>query len=479
MINSVFHTLNRTFNNTRFKLSFWNTAFFFVLLLLLITYLVIYFRADQYKDSLDFLLHEAEEVAAFVAEAGTEADRLEKVLLDEVIESQQFKMRYSIIDSSKKVLSGEDTPIFLTAYEKVQTAGVLTEDRSKILKLNENGRKQWAAAAKAVQPDGTPAWVFLLSGMDFIDENLLEYKKKILWIVPVLFVLSMTAGWVLSGIALGPVQGLTRHMEAISVTSLKERVKVKGTGDEIDRLAATFNHLMQRIDDAYGRISQFTSDAAHEIKTPITIIRNEMEVALTRNRTEREYRELLESSLEEMERLSVLVDKMLMLARTDSRAAAKEEVPLRKLLEDVKDFFEPACEPNSITIEVEAPEEIVLLADGDLLRQLFYNLIDNAVRYNRQGGNIKVTLTRDETQALVTVADTGPGVAPEHQEKIFDRFYRVDASRSSVVPGHGLGLAICRAAVKAHGGSLTLRSFPGKGSEFTVFLPLPTALKIN
>jgi len=224
---------------------------------------------------------------------------------------------------------------------------------------------------------------------------------------------------------------------------------------------------------AHEKQKQFVSDASHELRTPISIMTGEIDVALNKERPVKEYQHILKSNKEELKRLTLLVENLLFLAREDQNSNAKltESVDMTDLLSTLIVRFKPIYTKKHLAIHFQPGEEnIVIKGNMSLLRQLFFNLFDNAIKYTDKG-EIRVTLSQEDKYAKVVIKDTGIGISQEHQAQLFDRFYRVDSARSGT-KGYGLGLSICHAVVKRHNGSITLASTPHKGSTFTVLLPI-------
>jgi heavy metal sensor kinase len=256
---------------------------------------------------------------------------------------------------------------------------------------------------------------------------------------------------------------------------LHERLFIPAQDDELARLAITFNELLDRLETAYNSQQRLIADASHELRTPLTVLRGEIEVALRRERTAGEYRDVLQSAREEIERLSRLAENLLALARVDAGegVAAREPVELAALCHEVVLKLAPVAQGSGIAVSVEASQTVEIPGDRVALEQVFANLVENAIRYSPRGESVTVRIASEAGEACVTVSDTGPGIPAEHLPHLCERFYRVDKARSREHGGAGLGLAIVKTFVEAHGGRLDIRSAVGSGSAFTVFLPLP------
>lgn len=279
-------------------------------------------------------------------------------------------------------------------------------------------------------------------------------------------------GYWLASVALRPIDRMTVTAAEINAQNLSLRLPRSGTNDEVGRLAETMNHLLARLEQAIEEQRRFTADASHELRTPLAILQAELDVAL-RSGGDPQHLAMLTSVREEVGQMSRLVDDLLTLARADQGASqlTLASLDLAELVGEVADRFTAQAVAAGIEIVVEMPE-IAMVADSIRLRQLLLNLVANALAYTPRGGVVTLSGRVEERTAVLEVTDTGIGIPPEALEHIFDRFFRVDHARSRAVDGSGLGLAICRWAVAAHGGTIAASSTEGRGSRFTVRLPL-------
>jgi heavy metal sensor kinase len=306
-------------------------------------------------------------------------------------------------------------------------------------------------------------------------QSLLEQFFGFLIILgPSVLLLSMIGGWFLARASLHPVDEITRTAQAITASNLSRRLPPAKTNDEIGRLSETLNDMISRLESSFEKIRQFTADASHELRTPLTILTGELELALRTRKTPQEYQDVLSSALQEVLRLSHVVESLLLLSRSDMSQVQLHMEPtnLTETLADLADAATILGTQKDIYITFRHSEEMVIMADHAKLYQMFLNLVDNAVKYTPEGGMISITIHRDGAFAEVRVRDTGIGISPEHRIKIFDRFYRVDKARSRELGGAGLGLSIVQWIVQIHGGTIAVESEPGQGSTFIVRLPL-------
>jgi len=292
--------------------------------------------------------------------------------------------------------------------------------------------------------------------------------------LPVALIVSLAGGWFLAGRALRPVRSITEAAQRITAEDLSQRLTAPTSHDEIGRLAETFNEMIGRLEASFRQVRQFTSDASHELRTPLTVLKGETELALRRPRSSEDYRLVLESGLEEIDRMGRIVDELLFLSRADLGEIRMESKPVRldQLLEDVKRQAEVLGQEHEIQIKTGPLEPVTVAGDEMRLHELVLNLVDNAIKYSKKGGTIEMRVVVSGRTARLSVVDAGIGIPPEEQPKIFNRFYRTDAARVHAKKGTGLGLAICKWIVEAHHGSIEVQSNPDKGSTFTVVLPL-------
>jgi heavy metal sensor kinase len=298
-----------------------------------------------------------------------------------------------------------------------------------------------------------------------------------MWIEVLLLSLLVLAAGGLSGRwlarkALVPLSRLADRSQRITAEQLHERLPVEGASVELDQLAAAFNDTFARLEGSFGTLKRFTADVSHELRTPLTALRTVGEVGLRGSHDAEGYREVIGSMLEEVDRLTRLTDELLTLARADAGEARlrKEPIDLGALSREVAGHLSVLAEEKEQTLEVEAGAPVVASGDRTVLRQTLVNLVVNAIKYSPDHTRIRLRAGRRDDAAFVEVADEGQGIAPEHREHVFERFYRVDKSRSREMGGTGLGLALVKWAAEAHGGHVELETEVGRGSTFRVVL---------
>jgi heavy metal sensor kinase len=305
-----------------------------------------------------------------------------------------------------------------------------------------------------------------------IDEPLAGLLVALTLVSPVVLLFAVAGGYLLAGRALRPVATITDLAARIGAGDLHSRLNLDLPDDELGRLARTFDAMLARIDDAFERQRRFTDDAAHELRTPLSLMRSQVDLTLARPRSSGEYREALQAFDGDIVRMTALIGTLLTLARSDGGKLAAERAPfdLADTVRLVLEQYAPLAEGAGITLRDEtAPAPLV--ADEDLLMQLLINLVDNALAHTSSGGTVVAGCRSADGRIHLWVSDTGEGIAPEHQARVFDRFYRIDAARSRDRGGTGLGLAICKAIAEAHGGTIGLTSRPGSGTHVELVLP--------
>jgi len=304
-------------------------------------------------------------------------------------------------------------------------------------------------------------------------EALARYLTTLLALVPVAVGLAAGGGAVIAGRALRPVREMSRSARQITAEDLGRRLERRGADDEIDHLADTLNTMLGGLEAAFAQARRFSADAAHELRTPLTALKGELEVALRAARSPEEYRRVLHSNLEEVEHLIRLVEDLLLFSRSAAALGPpRERVELEPLVLEVLEAGARRAQGVGVTVRADALEPAVVLGEAGALRRALGNLVDNAVKYTPAGGKVELSLLVAEGQARIVVRDTGIGIDPADAARIFDPFVRLDAARGRDASGAGLGLALVRAIVLAHGGTITVDSTPEAGSRFTVSLPL-------
>ncbi len=316
------------------------------------------------------------------------------------------------------------------------------------------------------------AWVRAVRSLNPVKETLDILKMMILFAVPAGIVIAVVGALFLAKKSLAPIDHITRTAEAIGRGDLTQRLNLPEVKDEVGRLVKVFDDMLEKLESSFKRERQFTSDASHELRTPIAVISAQSEEALAGNRTVSEYREALQIILKESRKMGVMVAQLLNLTRGDENKYRMEieDIDIGIIAEEVVDEMRSIAEKNGVRLVFQGDRSIKMRVDQTLITRLFINLIDNGIKYNSEHGLVTVGLHREGECAKITVEDSGAGIPLEHLDHIFDRFYRIDDARSG--DGTGLGLSIVKWIVDAHKGCVEVQSTPGKGSIFTVLLPI-------
>lgn len=309
------------------------------------------------------------------------------------------------------------------------------------------------------------------------EERLRAQLREILVVLvlglPLVVVLAGLGGYMLARRALRPIDHLASEARRITAERLHERLSVPNQHDEIGRLAAVVNDTFARLESSFDQLRRFTADASHELRTPLSVIRGIGESGLGKTRTAAEYKEAIGSMLEEVDRLTTLVDTLLRLSHADAGTVRVSRAPfdLGQLTRDIASSLGILAEERNQRLKVDVTDGVCVTADRLVLREAITNVVDNAIKYSAQASTIDIRVRADGGDAILTVADQGPGIAPEHRERIFDRFFRLDEARSRDSGGAGLGLAIAKWAVNVNGGHIMVDNGANGGSVFRIVLP--------
>jgi heavy metal sensor kinase len=310
--------------------------------------------------------------------------------------------------------------------------------------------------------------------LDPMDGALRRYRTLLLLWVPAGLLIGGAAAWWMAGFSLLPLLRLAEAAHQIDLKTLERRLPVRGVDDELDKVALAFNEALGRLEHAVGEMRQFSAALAHELRTPLAALRGEIELSLRAAGTSQVLEKTLASQIEEIDRLTKLIDHILTLARAESGQIRLQFAPVdvSQLAASLAEQLEPLAEARSIDMKCEASGEVVVDADSGWLQRLLLNLLDNALKFTNPNGRIVIRVSREGDAARIDVQDTGIGLSPDDAGRVFERFFRADPARSSSVEGAGLGLSLVQWIAEQHGGQVTVDSRPGAGSTFSVILPL-------
>ncbi|MDD5209343.1 MAG: heavy metal sensor histidine kinase [Elusimicrobiales bacterium] len=484
------------FNSVRFRITLWYAAALAVTLALFSV--VVYNNLERSLDeNLDQLLAVRAEGVADALEAYLETERIEVgrysasaakggaffKIAPELVrlhteDPKQAAVELRILDASGAELENSrgsaGAPELPDRTLKDALKGNAVYDT---IKISQGEGPEATYRSYATPASGTGGAVYIVQAYRSTYHTQFALKKlrvMMAAMVPLIVLLTGAFGMFFARVALRPVANMARTLRQITAENLSLRIKPPETRDEIRELADLFNAMLARLEDSFLSERRFIQDVSHELKTPLTILKGELEVALKKARSVGEYTAVLQSNLEETEKMSKIVGDLLTLARFDNREVRLERsrVNLKTLLGGAAGSLSGLAEKSGASIELSrAADSIEVEADQGQLGRLFLNLLDNALKYGGPGGKIKVNISMEAGRPAVSVSDSGPGIPAGDLPHIFKRFYRADSSRSS--SGFGLGLAIAKSIADAHGAEIKAESPPGQGSTFTVIFPPP------
>jgi heavy metal sensor kinase len=322
-------------------------------------------------------------------------------------------------------------------------------------------------------PDGRPYLLQVGVPLRAMDETLARYRDLLLWRGPIGLLLAVAASWWLSKFALLPLTRVAAAVRTIDVRSLERRLPVRGAGDELDEVAEAFNATLARLESAVADMRQFGAAMAHELRTPLAALRGEIELSLRRSGRDPAEQATLASQIEELDRLARLIDQILMLARAESGQIRLTFAPVDvgELAASLVEQLEPVAQARTIDLRCERNGTVLVNGDAGWLQRLLLNLLDNAIKFTREGGKVVLKVSQEAGRARIDVRDTGIGMPPEVTPHVFERFFQADPARSSGTDGAGVGLSLVKWIVDRHEGTIAVQSRVGEGSTFTVRLP--------
>lgn len=462
------------FDSVRVRLTLWYGG---VLALSLIAFaLVIYYAAgnifhERQDESLRSTAHTV--ASAYVEELG-ETQSL-SIAGEVVLAEITFPNRYvQLADNTGKPVASSTnlsgaavtipSPVLADARARGFSHATIDGLRIAVVPLSSDQSLGYAAVAEPVS---------------VVEDSLSELRRDLFAGVLLVLLLASGGGYFLARKSLAPIASMNSQTQRISAENLSARLDVTNSRDELGRLATTINDLLARLESSFNEQQRFIADASHELRTPLAVLRGETEVALGKTRTIEEYQQSLWLIQDEAERLSRIVEDLFILARQpiNTRAAFnKERLSLNDAVKDCARAAQVLAIRKGIRLNLENDfPSIALNGDEELIKRMLLNLLDNAVKYTPEGGEISLALARQNGNAEIVVCDTGMGIPAADQPRVFDRFFRVDKARARALGGAGLGLSIAQWIVEVHGGEISVASVPGEGSTFTVLLPLKSA----
>ena len=334
------------------------------------------------------------------------------------------------------------------------------------------------AAANAINQGA----LSIVLDVDAIERSILFDALGILLVV---IVAGSCVAYFLIGHYTKPVQQLSAHMKEISPNTLSDSIEIEGGGEEIQELVKSFNQMTEQLDEAFAMQRRFSASAAHELRTPIAVLRTKLDVFKKKKREQHEYDELVTTMETYIDRLSSIITDLLEFAET-SELGETEDVSLDSVIKTVVDDLESVAQNNRVNVQIDEQsmaqseaQTFIVKGNTNLLYRAIYNLVENAIRYNHKEGSVNITFETEDQECLVTIADTGVGIAPEQRELVFEPFYRVNKSRSREFGGAGIGLSLVKTILKRHGASITVSENTPQGSVFTIRIPLVNSIDFD
>ena len=331
------------------------------------------------------------------------------------------------------------------------------------------------AAANAINQGA----LSIVLDVDAIERSILFDALGILLVV---IVAGSCVAYFLIGHYTKPVQQLSAHMKEISPNTLSDSIEIEGGGEEIQELVKSFNQMTEQLDEAFAMQRRFSASAAHELRTPIAVLRTKLDVFKKKKRKQSEYDELVDTMETYIDRLSAIIANLLELTET-SELGEVEDVSLDAVITTVVDDLESVAQNNMVNVQIDEQsmtqseaQTFIVKGNTNLLYRALYNLVENAIRYNNEEGSVNITLETRGQEGVIIIADTGVGIAPEQRELVFEPFYRVNKSRSREFGGAGIGLSLVKTILKRHGASITVSENSPQGSVFTIRIPLVDAV---
>jgi heavy metal sensor kinase len=456
----------------RARLTLWYLVFF-SLLFVFFSVFVYNVAARALQRRLDeSLLVQANTAAALLADEFAEMKGDAAVASSEVLANLRLNGSAVVFLSGGRVL-GSSAPVSQDELADIVRRAAANTSSHQIVDVPYFGPNGAHAAVVPIMLGGKEYLAVSVQPLDEIAADLAVLRRVQLLALPLVIGLAGIGGYWLTRRNLAPLASMTEQARSITHSNLETRLDAGAAAEELATLSASFNELLSRLDQSFDHMRRFVADASHELRTPISIIRGEADVALSHDRSAAEYKQALALVLDESRRLSRLVDDLLNLARADAgRVKLRvEEFYLNDLLAECCRSANTLAGARGVTLECPAHDDVAFRGDEELVRRMVMNLIDNAIRYTPAGGRVSATLESRGGDVAIRITDTGTGIAPEVAAHVFERFYRGDKARSRQDGGFGLGLAIVKWIAESHKGAVELASMPGVGSTFTVTLP--------
>ena len=457
------------------RLALWYTGATFVLVAVAtgLLYWVLVANVDREDDQ--FLVDTAQIMRGLIRERPTDVAALQQEVTWEGTARRYARVYVRVLDEDGRLIMETPGASAIIARHPLPAADTTTEPGPGVDVTSAAGSPYRMLAAWApLGTDGQDRRLIQIALDRTTERQLLSEYRSRLWAVLGLALLAAAlVGYTIARRGLKPVAAIADTARRIGSSTLDARISIRELPGELSSLAITFNDMLDRLEDAFTRLSSLSADLAHELRTPINNLRGEVEVALGKPRTAGEYQDALASVLEESSRLSQMIDGLMFLARAEHPEAQIERtvVEVRHELRAICEFYEPAAAEAGVALDVAEGDAVTTAFDRTLFKRALGNLIANALGHTPAGGQVGLSAVRGSGMVRVEVSDTRRGIPAEHLERVSDRFYRVDASRSASSGGLGLGLAIVGSIMKVHGGSMSISSRPGQGTTISLVFP--------
>ena len=458
----------------KWRLTIWYGV---VLSLILVTFacgIFIYFR-NSLQDSIDAKIRSIGEV---LSSSMTETHNSSvfgnfERYLENVLGRKPKGKFIQIMDTSGRIgakmsdIEGEALPTSFNALERAMRGEIVYET------IERTKPRLRMVTIPIMEKKKVTSVVQVGTSLEDFDETIKKLLLIMIISIPTSISVTIVVGYFMAKKALRPVDQIRRAAVKISSSNLDEKIDIAGRSDELGRLAETFNAMIGRLKDAFQRVNQFSIDVSHELKTPLTILKGETEVALRKEREKDDYQKLLLSNLEEIDRMSCIIDDLLLLSKADTKDIKLniEEIALRDLIMGVCMNMKVVADKKEVVLQTGEMEDLRVKGDELKLRRMILNIVENGIKYSQTGGKVIVSSYVNDGYAQIDVKDEGIGISEQDIKYVFDRFFRADRSRKRE-SGSGLGLSISRWIAEAHKGSIEVKSQPAQGSIFTIKLPI-------
>ncbi len=459
----------------RKRLLLWYSGVFFLLACVLVGVIYLLVARAMHREFAHYLSEEYDEGRRIVAELFGDGEGLKSAVRIEVEGNKDFPLSYRLYDAEQGrdilVMAPKWRDILPPQPEPGPDAGHPASSRHR---LREGEGDSIYFLTGWADREQFPQLVLQVGMSDQrVHRRLSAIGRYLLGVLVLGVGLSVIGGWLLAGRSLRPMDEVASSLERIQARDLSDRLAEHDVQDEIGRIVSSVNGMLERLEDSFHRMESFTADAAHELRTPLTTLKCQLDLATKHAADDPECRQALESAREEVAHLTTLVGNLLLLASLDAHEGTTQAkaVALDGLFDDIGEVFEVMASEKGVELTVDDSDGCCIVGDRTLLRRLFSNLLENAVRHTPQGGRVQVAVSHDVQTCAIAVSDTGPGIGPPDMEMIFERFYRTQTARSHDSQGVGLGLSICKRIVDLHGGDIRVQSRLGEGTTFTVTLP--------